>query len=212
MLEEGHAPLGTRLVTFGTFRRTADDPVRLPRPTSRTVLVLPEGNLPEARLLFNVAMRVAMLTPDHRFIFRCHPMLPFDQVRPHLHDVPERFPNIELSDYHTIGADFSRSSVLLYRGSSSVLYAVLHGIKPIYLHDDGSPDIDPLFEVTGWREVVSSPRGMSEALQRYAREQDPNLTEAWRSLAEYVKTYAMPVDETSIDRFLDAVAANRLTT
>lgn len=205
MLEEGHTPLGTRLVTFGTFRRPSDDPVRLPHPTCRTVLVLPEGNLIEARLLFNFAMRVARLTTDHRFIFRCHPMLPFSEVRSHLHDNPDRFPRIELSDRDPIAADFARSSILLYRGSSAVLYAVLHGIKPVYLHDDTHPDIDPLFEVTGWRDVVSSPQDMHAILQGYAAERNPQLTEEWSGVVEYVKTYAMPVDEASIDRFLDAV-------
>lgn len=205
MLEPGHTLLGTRLVTFGSFRRAPEGPARPPQPQLRTVLVLPEGNLMEARLLFNFAMRAARLAPDHHFIFRCHPLLPFDRVRAHLDDTPERLPNIELSECDPITADFSRSSVLVYRGSSAVLYAVLHGLKPVYVHDDEAPDIDPLFEATGWRGVVASPQDLREILHAYASAGALRLIEEWSHLTDYVKTYAMPVDDTSIDQFLSAV-------
>jgi hypothetical protein len=167
--------------------------------------VLPEGNLPESQLLFHFAMRAAALLPDYRFIFRCHPILPFDRVRSRLHDFPERFANITVSAHTPITADFDRSSLLLYRGSSAVLHAVLHGLKPVYLHDDRSPDIDPLFEVTNWRERIASLREMQEVLERYAAVSQAHAAEQWRRAAEYAEAYTVPVDGAAIDRFLTAV-------
>jgi len=206
MMALGHAPLGTRFVTFGTFRRTADtDRIGAPEPSRRTVLVLPEGYLPESKILFQFAMRVAETLPDHRFIFRCHPLLPFDKVRPHLDDAPERHPNVELSTRPSIAEDFDWASVVLYRGSSAVLYAVLRGLKPLYLHDEQTHEIDPIFELTTWRDRVNSVAECSSALRHYATMSATAAREAWRSAVEYTNAYTQPANELSVTRFLEAI-------
>lgn len=206
MMQPGHPPRLSHPITFGSFRRNPDGEVHAaPRPGKRTVLVLPEGMLGEAKLLFDCAMRVSRSLPDHHFIFRCHPVLPFARVRPHLKGVPEEFPNIEISDRALIDDDFARSSVVLYRGSSSVLHAVLHGLKPIYLHSDHHHNVDPLFELVSWRDYVSSANEMELVLRRYAATTEDCASEEWRSAAMYVDGYTMPVDDASIDRFLAAV-------
>jgi hypothetical protein len=203
MMAPGHKPLGNRLAVFGTYRKMGgSDRLYAPQPERRTVLVLPEGIQSEAQALFNFAMRMAALRPEVRFIFRCHPVLPFERVRAALADSPERWPNIELSTQAAITEDFKRSSAVLYRGSSAVLYAVLYGLKPVYLHDPRYPDVDPLFELDGWREFVASTEQMAETLERYSRRPD---LDAWREAAAYVLSYVSPVDEASIGRLLDAI-------
>lgn len=205
MMKPGHGPNGTRFVPFGSFRRKPGDSLpRPPRPGRHTVVVVPEGMLSEAELLFNFALRAASSVSDYHFIFRCHPMLPFDRVRPYLERDPEAFSNIEISE-GPIEDDFARSSAVLYRGSSSVLYAVLHGLKPIYLHDDRAMDIDPLFQLRSWREYVSSPGEIIELLRGYASVTEERAAGEWKSAAEYVNGYTMPVEDASIDRFLAAV-------
>ncbi|MDP3722479.1 MAG: hypothetical protein Q8R91_03155 [Candidatus Omnitrophota bacterium] len=208
MMASGHQPLGSRLVSFGTFRRSDHHAPAAPSPQfqRRTVLVVPEtGVIREAKLLFNFAMQAASLATDHRFILRCHPAMPFHRLRPHLAGEPSALPNMEVSDRPSIGEDFARSSVVLYRGSSAVLYAVLHGLKPIYLQDADYPDVDPLFEVTGWRERVDSPEAMSEALQQYLTVDEAQAMQQWRRTVEYVNRYTRAVDAAAIDRFLQAV-------
>ncbi len=205
MMKPGHVRNATRFVLFGSFRQAPRDSLpRLPKPGCRTVVIIPEGLLPEAKLLFNSALRAALLALDCRFIFRCHPVLPFDRVRPHLEQDPEALPNVEISE-GPIENDFARSSAVLYRGSSAVLYAVLHGLKPIYLHDDHHVDVDPLFQLHGWREFVSSPSEIGELLRRYALVTEERAAGEWKSAAEYVNSYTVPVGEASIDRFLAAV-------
>lgn len=207
MMLPGYLRQQSRLITFGSFRRDSEGGVgAAPKPGKRTVLVLPEGVASEAKLLFDAAIQAASLLLDHRFIFRCHPELPFHRIRPHLNGAPEDHPNIEISNHNSIAEDFARSSVVLSRGSSAVLYAVLRGLKPVYLHDDRHDDIDPLFELTSWRECVSSAREMEQVLRRYAAQTTDCAFEEWRSAAEYVSAYTMPVDVASIDRFLAAVA------
>jgi hypothetical protein len=211
MMKPGHVPHMTKLIQFGSFRWAQGDFVPLtPRPSLQAVLVVPEtGVIREAKLLFNFAMRAASLLPDYRFIFRCHPVMPFVRVRPHLEEAPEELSNIEISDREAIDEDFARSSVLLYRGSSSVLYAVLYGLKLIYLHDDHHPDVDPLFELGNWREHVSLPGELAELLRHYASTTEESGAEEWQNAAEYVRTYTAPVSETSVDRFLEAVGISK---
>jgi len=210
LMRGGHEPYGVKLIPFGSFRRPQDaSRPHPPRPSLRTVLVLPEGHFPEPELLFDFAKRVALLLPDHHFIFRCHPILPLAQFCPHLADelqkFPERFPNIEVSPYKVIEADFARSSAVLYRGSSAVLYAVLNGLKPIYLHDVNRRDVDSLSELQGWRECVSSIEEMEQVLRKYAATTAESALEEWRNAVDYVNAYVMPVDAQSIDRLLEAV-------
>lgn len=205
MMWSGHLPRKSQLITFGSFRRSPANELSVtPKPSRRIVLVLPEGVHDEAKLLFNSAMQVAGSLSDHHFIFRCHPVLPFAQMRRYLEFAPENFPNIEISNCDSIAEDFARSSVVLYRGSSSVLYAILHGLKPIYL-DDHHHDVDPLFELTSWREWASSASEMISLLQRYATTSGDYAFEQWRVAAEYVSAYATPVNDQSIDRFLAMV-------
>lgn len=207
MMLAGHESCGTTLVQFGSFRLNSPSELPLqPRPRQQTVLVVPEsGLLREAQLLFNFSMRVASLNTGYRFIFRCHPVAPFERILAHLEGNPEEFANIEISDCPAIGDDFRRSSVVLYRGSSSVLYAILYGLKPIYLHDGMPLCVDPLFELEKWRENVSLPGELVEVLQRYGSTLEEDAAKCWEGAVNYVRRYIEPVDDASMNRFLNAV-------
>ncbi|HLA82977.1 MAG TPA: hypothetical protein VJP78_15385, partial [Thermoleophilia bacterium] len=207
MMAPGHEPDGTKLLVFGSFRaRPAGEAETAPRPGLQTILVVPEtGVIREAKLLFDFATRAARLLPGYHFIFRCHPIMPFGRIRPHLEEMPEECPNIEVSTRETVSDDFAEASVLLYRGSSTVLYAVLYGLKALYLHDDDHPDVDPLFEMEAWREAVCSPAALAEVLARYRSEAPENATEDWRRAVDYVRAYTCSVSDGAIDRFLAAV-------
>lgn len=195
----------TTLVPFGTPRRSQAREPQAPRPAQRTVLVLPEGHLDENVLLFTAAMQAAARLPDYRFVFRCHPVLPFERVLASLPRDPGQLPNVERSTGVSIEHDFDRSSAILYRGSSSVLYAILAGLKPLYWHHPGRHDIDPLFELPVWRARISSPEGLEDTLRRYAETDDRSIEQEWRQAADYVLNYATPIDEMSIDRLLSAI-------
>lgn len=195
-----------RLIVFGSYRRPEIDgaPAK-PHPERRTLLVLPEGIMSEAQLLFRQALEVACRMRDHCFIFRCHPVLPFDAIQPSLPPELLRLPNVEISRSESIAADFDRSSVVLYRGSSSVFYAVLRGLKPIYLHQRGFVDIDPLFELTDWKARVTNAEELETLLQEYAAKDSHAVSETWRSAFGYVNNYTVRVDEGAIDRLAEAI-------
>jgi hypothetical protein len=134
--------------------------------------------------------------------------MPFDRVRPFLLWTPEEFPNIEVSGRASFTDDCSRASVVLYRGSSSVLYAVSHGLKPVYLHDERHRRDDPLFDLAGWRERVSTEEELAQALERFAAANGA-ASEEWREAAAFVGTYVTPVDGASLDGFLESAGVAR---
>jgi len=204
MMKSGHEPLKTKLILYGSFRRALNRSLQCtPKSEPHTVLVVPESR--ESKFLFDFAMKAAPILPGYHFILRCHPARPFDEVRPHLERDPEEFPNVEISDRLSLVDDCGRSFAVLYHSSSAVLVALLCGLKPLYLHDDGQYESDPLFELTHWRECVSSVGEMEETLRRYERTTKDCASTAWKKAADYVNAYAMPVDNSSIDRFLVAV-------
>lgn len=200
LLAPGQAAFGAQLIMFGTHRRTAREAHREPpHPQRRAILVLPEGIPREARLLFNAALRIARRLPEHRLIFRSHPVLPFEQVRPQLEGDPARLPNVELSPGGPLADDMDRASVVLYRGSSSVLYGIVRGLKPVYLHCPGVPDVDPLFAMSGWRETTASPDDAVARLEAYAASRADDAAAEWEPAAAYADAYTQAVSAAGID-------------
>ncbi len=197
---------GSTVVTFGSFRKSPASVVSTgPRPEKGVVLVLPEAFLEEARWLFDAAMQAAAALPEYRFLLRCHPALPFRLVEESLQESPRAFPNIEASDRQSLDEDLARSSVALYRGSSSALYAIEQGLKIVYLRGTEAVSIDPLFDLQGWREVAEGPEDLIRILRGYLRSSGPSLQTPWRQAVEYVHRYMIPVEEPAIDRLLELV-------
>lgn len=203
MMESGQQGVHTRFVPFGSFRFSShfsDNP--LPVPSRRAVLIIPEGNMFEATLLFDFAIKLSALLPQYRLIFRSHPLLPFDRVRPRLSLDGGLPPNVEISNRKDIHDDFSRASAVLYRGSSAVMYAILKGLKPFYLQREGEAVIDPLFKLKNWREPVDSLETFVNRLQAFETTPFERLQVSFQSAAKYVRQYIMPVDQEAVGRFV----------
>lgn len=201
LLTPGHATHRTTLIPFGSFRFSLSEE-QLPQPQRRTVLVLPEGIPSEAILLFNFAMKLAAALPDHHFVFRSHPVLPFETVRPLLDQAPRSQMNIELSTQAVIQADYARASVILYRGSSTVLYAILQGAKPLYFDAPDTSNIDPLYALSTWRETAQDVHSATALLQRYAVNSPSGVQADWGVARDFASRYTIPVTAESIDQFL----------
>lgn len=202
-MEAGHQSDGASLITFGSFRRqTADQNLRPPKPGLKTVLVLPQGFLHEAVILFDFAHELASRLPEHRFILRLHPFMPFSWVRPHLKH-QTLLANVEISSSKEVDVDVARSSAALYMGSSAVLYTVLQGIKPFHVKVDGRSDVDPLSGMISWKETVSGIAAAEMALKNFAQSTDAETPGKWQSAVEWINRQAAPVDRMSIERFVE---------
>jgi len=157
--------------------------------------------------LFGFAMKLAPLMPDYRFVFRCHPALPFERVRSHLGLEKETLPgNIEVSISKEICDDFNRASCVLYRGSSAVFYAILKGLKPFYLQNGGEDIIDPIFKLNAWRESVDSPESFATRARVFETTPMQQLHIPFQAAVKYAREYMMPVGQESIAHFLKTLS------
>ncbi len=200
MLRASHP--GSELFSFGTFRKVPASALSEPNPGRKTVLVVPTGYPDETELLFNATLQLARSLPDHRFILRTHPVLPFEEILPMLEGDPSALPNVELSRAAPIEHDFARASAALYRGSSSILYGILYGLKPVFYSDGLFPDQDPLFELQEWVERVSSAEAAERLLRNYSAASPEAARRQWEPAARYVASYTVPVRPESVGQLL----------
>lgn len=174
---------GSAFRVFGTHRMRAD-PGGEVKPPGDTCLVLPEGLQDEAAALFGMALKVARVSPETRFIFRCHPVLPYSRLLglPGEGQLP---PNVEVSTRPTIEDDFERSSTILYRGSSAVIYGILSGLRPFYLELPDELTLDPIYVLDEWRERICDAGALLEALERDRHQVGPGREAAWRAARDF---------------------------
>ena len=115
---------------------------------NNTCLVLPEGIESECIILLNFVINLAFKMPEINFIFRLHPLTNVTKIKKMLKKKTKRFnfDNIEISA-KSLSFDLNRSSVCLYRGSTSSIAAVQSGLIPIYYNYRSDLNIDPMFQI-----------------------------------------------------------------
>lgn len=202
-LRPGHDPHQVRLVRFGSFRHNGAHATHPADPIRRAILVTPIGVQSEIALLFRFISECARRLPGHTCILRAHPAIPMAKA---LQGVPRKIlelPNVVISDRASINEDFARASILLYRGSSAVFYATLHGLLPIYLEAGDVVDQNPLSGFGGWGKRCASVEQFVGLVAQHERTPAHQLAQEWSAAVHAVHDYTGPVEDESIDRFLE---------
>jgi hypothetical protein len=139
----------------GSRMHLLDAATRQRRKASPVCLVIPEGLELESALLFEFSLKCAQVLKSVIFLWRLHPAASFSKLaEKHLcfRDLPS---NIIISE-SSLEDDTARASWALYRGTSAIVSAVLGGAAPVYLRVEGEMTIDPLYELSDARAIVSS--------------------------------------------------------
>lgn len=200
LMRPGLEPLGTKLLPVGSFRHRGQPAAGPADPSRRTVLVAPEGIRSEVKALFSFALACAREIPSYTFILRCHPEIPMPQALQLADGDLAGQPNILLSEDCSLGQDCDRSSILLSRGSSTVMYGILRGLRPVYGPvDDTMPDWDPVYALRTWRDECSTPGQLAECLAAYERSPQQQRESEWAEAVRYVQAYTGPVPDERID-------------
>ncbi len=202
ILEASRELRDLRLLSFGTHRRNANIATDEIQNLSPTFLVLPEGIESECIFLFDFALKCARSLPSAHFIFRTHPVLPFERIVSKLKEFRPPPANIEVSSNAQIDDDFARAGYILYRGSSAVIYSVLFGLKPFYICRPGEMTIDPLEGLSEWREYASSVEDLQEKYMSHRTQKDGHNTEEWRRARAFCERYMQPLKENVIGEII----------
>lgn len=185
---------GLVVKSFGSHRYKAPAAAGEAVKPLHTCLVTPEGIESESVLLFRFAIAAARENKHIEFIFRTHPVLPYSRLSRKYADLDRLPVNCSVSVGTPIETDFARSGVLLYRGSSVSMYAVLNGLKPVYLAVEDEMPIDPLYFLGNWRETVTDTHMFTQVVRHFYDNEPAQLAgcaEAWRACSDYIQ----PVDE-----------------
>jgi hypothetical protein len=198
-LAQSRALEPTQVRVLGSYRRPRSV---VGRPSaSRDILVLPDGFRTETTLLFRAAIVAAPLLPDVRIRLRPHPVMPFDAVAPDLPRLPR---NVEVSAVADLESDLARSGAVVYRGSSTVMTAVLAGAKPYYVEIPGEMTVDLLAEVDGWRERIRDGRELAERHRAHLAAGEHR----WDETRTYCDASLMPIDDAAVRSLADLATAS----
>jgi hypothetical protein len=110
-------------------------------------------------------------------------------------------PNVIVSVGRSLAEECAAARYCLYRGSSAVLQAVRAGLRPFYMARAGELNFDPLWELGGWRETVTSAAQLAAHLLP-ADAGSQAATDAQR----YCDRYVAPVRAAALEELL-ALAA-----
>lgn len=187
---------------YGSPRLKAEHVYVVNEQIQNACLVAPEGLVNECIILFTFAVETAKLMPETDFVFRTHPSISFTDLQAkdsRLQDLPS---NIVISSYKDIGDDFRRCSWLLYRNSSVSFFAILAGLRPIYLRVENEISNDVLFELNSWRKHVNNSKEMIAIVEK-----DMSLTNEERNSERadaynFSKEYMMPYNISIFEKYI----------
>lgn len=189
------------VLTYGSHRRPAAARPRSAGADERC-LVIPEGLESECLTLFDFALSAAAAMPELEFVLRMHPVLPFEKVanrHPRLRMLPA---NVRVSEEADLAVDCAQCDWALYRGSSAALYAVLAGVRPVYVARPGELVIDPLFGLDGWRRRIAHIDEFRAIVAADRAEPAPERHREWVRAASFCERYVMPANPAVVDELL----------
>ena len=199
----------TRTLIFGTHRRTGTDAAVDGPRREPSFLVLPEGDEFECIYLFELAMECAVRLPDVEFIFRTHPYYTMERLEERQKWHYRKIENVVISHIADIEKDFARAGYLLYRGSSTAIYAILFGLKPFYFERVDEMNFDPLFGISVWRENVSSVDDLVCQYRSDRNRVEKERFRAWKEAREYCDKYVQPIRKGTIQNMMDIAGNGR---
>ena len=158
------------------------------------ILFLPSSNKDELEYLFKVLLKIKDLYPNYKFIWRSHPFLLSIN-----NNFFKKYPQIEHSK-NDLYYDLSRSKIAFYSISSSIIKAVCHGVRPIYVKNPIF-NIDPLEDLlNSWKVKINNYKNLNKI---FNYENDNKIIEDMKSSSKYYRSYFEKIKLSKIRDLLD---------
>ena len=139
--------------------------------------------------LVDFFISLAIKYQKYKFIIRFHPITKISSVLKRCTKLNQEIPNLEISN-SSLEDDFKRSQFAIYRGSTTIIKAVLYGLIPIYFSRSEEISIDPLFEFENKKINLSKPEDI-EILEKISHNE---LISNQMKLIEHVKQFFSPIN------------------
>ncbi len=179
-----------RLHVFGSLRGENNVTKKLAINSKKrnTFLLLPEGDLVECVPLVEFIISLAIRFQELKFIIRFHPITKTKKVFKRCPNI-YKTPNVEISKV-SLEEDLKRAQFAVYRGSTTIIKAVLYGLIPIYFSKSDEISIDPLFEFENKKFYFSNP----DDIKIIEKISYTDLVNNQMKLIEYVKQFFSPIN------------------
>ena len=171
----------------------------------KACLVLPEGIPGECHLLFDFSLACASNYPEIDFIWRLHPIIDFNKLAKKNRKLAALPNNITLSSGDML-ADISRCRWALYRGTTAIIQVVGEGLRPLYLEQEGEMNMDPLYELNGWRKSICTVYDFAVVIGD--SDETCSITDR-SSTIDYCKNYFAPFSISELVALLTIANADR---
>jgi hypothetical protein len=197
-----------KIQAYGSPRLHREHAGRIKKQIQNGCLVAPDGVFNECIILFTFSLEAARLMPGTDFIFRTHPAINFSDLQAQdsrLRDLPS---NVIISSNKNIDDDFKRCSWLLYRVSSVSFFAVLEGLRPIYLGIPGEIVNDVLYALDNWRKHIANPQGLMQIIDNDKCAANEELYAESEEAYRFCKAYMLPYDKHIFEQCISREIAN----
>ncbi len=128
-------------------------PLKKNKNCKKNCLLIPEAFEEEIFILIDFALETLKKNKKIKFILRLHPSTDvklISKVKKYLTGK-----HIFLSK-SSLESDLSKSSIALYRGSSTIIKAIKANLLPVYIPKNDELSIDPLFELRKQKPKINS--------------------------------------------------------
>jgi hypothetical protein len=191
-----------RVQEYGSPRLTVNRTYNNKEVIQNGCLVAPEGLINECIILFVFGIEAAKQMPDTGFVFRTHPSMNFTDLQSKDTRLQQLPSNIIISSNKNIDDDFNRCGWLLYRSSSVALFAILSGLRPIYLQLENELSIDPLYTLNSWRLNVNRPEELVSIINKDRQTTMEEKAVEKKDAVVFCKTYMIPYELPVIEQLI----------
>jgi hypothetical protein len=191
-----------KVTEYGSPRLQANRTYKHKETIQNGCLVAPEGLVNECIILFVFGIETAKRMPDIDFVFRTHPSMKFSDLQAGDTRLQQLPGNVTISANKNIDDDFNKCSWLLYRSSSVALFAILNGLRPLYLQLENELSIDPLYTLHSWRLNVNRPDELISIIHKDRQTAMVEKAVEMKDAVEFCKTYMTPYQLPVIEQLL----------
>jgi hypothetical protein len=162
----------------------------------KNILVLLEGLSTMPKFLQLVMKTKGIM--DYPLSVRCHPILPiekseFKEIREH-----QLFKNLNVTINTTLEEDLENTDIVIYKGTTSAMYAGYMGIPLLKFVDDWWASDDPLVGCLSFKKLFSNSNELLEGIQYFQNMKDKDYEQEKVAMQKYVFDYMRPYTKSEL--------------
>ena len=170
------------------------------RKKNNNILLTPEGVFEESVNISNFVYD-ALKDEEENITIRAHPVLPFRKFQHRLNFDVESNPKITVSGNTSVEDDLKKADVVVYRGSTLAIEALMMGIPVIYIDLGDILSVDPLFECKALKWVVRTEKELVDAIETINSMTDDEHMDKWTEAKKYLNDYFSEINDERLNTF-----------